>query len=180
MTKSLKGKSFADSSTTCGISLPFMPATKSLTGIEEIKIFPSYSTVCPFSMQQTLFTILFSGLCTSLFSWLCTPLLSLLCAPLLSVLPPSSVLIVVTLLLKTMVPPISSISLATISHNWPGPYLGYMYSSINEVSTFLFFPLGIILLNTSFKTADIESPFTLCAPQSAEISLGCRPQSFSV
>ena len=35
-------------------------------------------------------------------------------------------------------------------------------------------------LNISFKRAVIERPFTRCEPQSADISLGCLPQSFSV
>ena len=32
----------------------------------------------------------------------------------------------------------------------------------------------------SFKIAVIDNPLTLCAPQSAEISLGCLPHNFSV
>ena len=70
---------------------------------------------------------------------------------------------------------------STVSHSWPGPYLGYQNSSIRLVSTLeesCFF--GSSLRNAFFSTSVMLRPLTRCAPQSAEICEGCRPHSFSV
>ena len=130
--------------------LPLIPATKSFTGIDDINMSPSYSTGAPFSIHVML----------NIF--------------------PSFVFMSLTSVFITIFPPIFFMSSATASHNCPGPYLGYMYSSINDVSTFAFFFFGNIFEKTSLITAVIDKPFTRCEPQSADISLGCLPQSFSV
>ena len=77
----------------------------------------------------------------------------------------STTLIFVTLCFFNISPPDSVILFANVSQSCPGPYLGYQNSSINDVSTFLL--SGLII--KSFKTFPIESPLTLCEPQSAEI-----------
>ena len=73
-----------------------------------------------------------------------------------------------------ILPPLSVNSPAAASHSSPGPSFGYLNSSISDVSSLL------PLCKTDDKTSFIESPFTRCEPQSAEMSLGCLPQSFSV
>ncbi len=91
-----------------------------------------------------------------------------------------SVTISVTFLPYRILPPISVTRFPTSSHSCPGPYFGYQNCSISEVSvlSLVFLPLSFVSI--SLTIAVIESPLTLCAPHSAEISLGCLPQSFSV
>ena len=148
--KSLYGKPFAISSISSGTNSPLNPQTKSFTGIVDINISPEIVTFSPFTSHST----------ETIF--------------------PSFIFIFFTLYPFRIFPPFFFILVANVSHNWPGPNFGYQNCSIKDVSVFslLFIPNN--LLNISFIIAFIETPFTLWAPQSAEISEAFLPHSLSV
>ena len=148
--KSLKGRPFAISLISVGISIPLNDAIKSFIGIDETNMSPFIISSFPsiIHVTETIF-----------------PLLKL---------------IFLTEYPFFIFPPSSSTLSANLSHKCPGPNLGYQNSSIKDVSVLLEFFFLNALLNISFSTAFIEIPLTRCAPQSADISLGCLPHSFSV
>ena len=133
-----------------GTSIPENPATKSFIGIVETNISPSIVSIFPSTSHST--DTIFPSLKFNFF----------------------------TLYPFFISAPCSETLFANVSHKCPGPYLGYQNSSIKDVSVFSLFLLPKALWNISFITAVIEIPFTRCAPQSADISLGCLPHNFSV
>ncbi len=96
-----------------------------------------------------------------------------------TILPVVSRLTVVTRAFLRMAPPSAVTRPATVSHICPGPSFGYLNRSISDVSTCL--PLmPSVRVRMSFITAVMDIPFTLWLPHAASISLGWRPQRFSV